>query len=114
MKMKTRAEATAAGSALKARMKQGRWRVQVWENLGWHYCLLAGKSETGTIAVHPGSDGKYYALLGLGGTGLAMWEDVGSYQDPNRAVSAVIKQASRVIEEHRQIVKTATEAAGRG
>lgn len=39
----TKAQATKAGKAVKAKMIQPKkWKVNVWENMGWYVCLQCG------------------------------------------------------------------------
>jgi hypothetical protein len=52
----TKREATAAAKALQKRLRGGGWRIQVWENLGWHYAVT-----NKYIRVSPW-DKKFYAM----------------------------------------------------
>jgi len=71
--MDTKAEATVAGKTLLRQLKGKGWKLDVWENLGWHYRARNGALTVWPYAhrgliyydclfslIHPGSgDGRY-------------------------------------------------------
>jgi hypothetical protein len=90
--LKEHERAQKRGKKLVKRLGPG-WELQVWENLGWHYCAV---SECGRIKVHPyrrRSDG-FHAFLGHGVGG--RWTGDGA--TPKKAVAAVIAEARADVE----------------
>lgn len=94
--MKTKALATARGKKLLKKMKGGPWKLCVWENLGWHFCV---ECFNGALTVRE-SDGKYRTLLASPGSahsGSYDWRSDGSYIDPNKAVAAQMAIAKQYV-----------------
>ena len=109
MYVKTQLEATHAGAALKKLMKRGRWKVHVWNNLGWYYEIQAGN-----LRVLPASNlrmggQRYYCLISRA---LALMTDDREYLDPNMAVTRAVSKVRKVVAEYQQVVDEATQAAG--
>lgn len=85
----THADCLAAhreAKALVARMKSRGWKIRVWENIGWHWCIYHGE---GHLSISPSYDGKklhimFSLCMPLAGTpGLS----VDTYStDPNKLV----------------------------
>ncbi len=83
----TKAEATAAGRKLRKALNGKGWKIEVWENLGWHYA-----AHNVNVSVHPSASGKtYHARVGVNGGGI-VWnyatygEQHFSSENPNEAV----------------------------
>lgn len=57
--MQTKSDATAAGLAAKAKLpNKGRgWRLRVWNNTGWRWCLHCGP-----VTIYP-SGAKFHTLI---------------------------------------------------
>lgn len=73
--------------ARKLRDRMGkRWRINIWENMGWHYRVI---SPCGRIYLHPG----YIAFLGEPNAGGGRYTFQHSH--PERAVLGVIETAKR-------------------
>jgi len=65
------------------------WKVRVWENMGWYYCVV---DASGTLKVYPPLFGaKYSAFLGSGDVG-GRWSADG--KTPALAVKRVLAIAS--------------------
>lgn len=99
--MKTPEEAFRKGNALLNRMKGKGWKLDVWENLGWWYCVYAGP-----ISVYPTHDSnKFHCLMaeGLGNKGHAgggsyLWKTDDNLRDPNELVKRQIQIAQAVVD----------------
>ncbi len=63
------------------RMRTGGWVVDVWENLGWHYCLRFTKE----FSIYPTGDG-HYIVCGEH----TIVSNIGPMRDPNQLVKAVV------------------------
>lgn len=97
--MNTKQEATAKGKSMLAMMDQPKdWRVDVWENLGWHYCL-EHRASGGLLTVWPFEDGIFSAMLSLNcpRAGDIRWSNNYHSKDPNKAVQHVIRRAEIVL-----------------
>lgn len=99
--MMTKQQALKAGHALRKRLHGDNWKVNVWENIGWHYAV-----ETKRLSVRgPAFDGDtcrcllkpHYSFFGEVGHGI----------DPNRAVSQVLRNAVRSLNEYQGILSEA-------
>ena len=97
------------GKALLRRMKGKGWKLDVWENMGWHYAVY-----NGTLTVHASeyamSKTTYFTLLGdeERGGGLGFWTENGpesSSEDPNEVVERQVAYALKVAKGHLAIVK---------
>jgi hypothetical protein len=90
---RTKAETMKAARAFRQMMTFGKWDIQVWENLGWHFAIRCG-----AVTVHPSAfGGKCRALIsdhadGSGG-GLAVWSTHAPHVDPNEAVRLAVQEA---------------------
>jgi hypothetical protein len=78
-------------------MEGTNWKVEVWENLGWHYSV-----SNGWATVYPADVGTFYCLLsnekGSSG-GLAMWSDDTFTSDPNECVRNQYRTAQNKIKQ---------------
>jgi len=107
MNFETKKEAKAAGKKLLKKMKGKGWKLRVWENMGWHYCV-----HNGGLSVYPcRSKGmtKFHAMLSEDCfSDLGIWS-FGFYAsvDPNKAVQNKIKDARKVVNELNSVVVTA-------
>lgn len=99
----TKNVAIRKGNELLKKMKTQGWELDVWENIGWHYCLRKKY-----ISLHPTIGGRYFTLMGENGTGELYFSTKGSYfRDPNKAVEYQITVASNhVLECQRKIFNT--------
>lgn len=79
--MKTRDAAVAKATALAEQMGYG-WKVDVWENLGWQYCV-----KRGALEVHPATGGGYHCYFN------AIKSFVRTDNDPRTAKSLVLGEA---------------------
>lgn len=100
MRHKTKKLAVRTAAAVIATMDSKGWRARVWENDGWHWSIFKG-----AIAVHEGSNGKFFTLLASEipepgdppGGGAMLWSGGGSFSDPNEAVKDQLARACRVL-----------------
>jgi hypothetical protein len=58
--MLTKKQVERDGAALLAQMHGEGWTLDVWENLGWHYCVRRGP-----LSVRPGCNGEQHVRLEL-------------------------------------------------
>lgn len=83
---------------LLARLRGRGWKIRVWENAGWHYCVHGNGLTVLPCGAYPG---KYYAMLSStdSGGGDAEWTDnnAGPFKDPNRAVRHCLDAAISVV-----------------
>jgi hypothetical protein len=96
-KPKNKEEATKFAKELKAKMKTKGWRIKVWENLGWCYCISSPwitihesyYSEEYTAYLN--SEGKYDS-----GDACSFWGGGPcTSDDPNYAVAERIEAAEK-------------------
>jgi len=87
------------GEALLEQMKGTGWKLEVWENLGWHYCVVNG---TLYIYAHEYMDGiSYTSLMGDGKhphAGLPVWTDDYHSKDPNKVVEHQLAFAQKYMD----------------
>lgn len=94
----TKEEAAKMGERLVVTLNKNRpgWKLQTWENLGWHYC--ASNKACG-IRVSPSSkDGYFYAMVN---PSYATFYGDGnkSFRNPVAAIKYVIKNAAKYRDE---------------
>lgn len=86
----TQRNAEIEGNKLLKRMKGKGWKLDVWENGGWHYrvYLPVGVWNLSVYTSPFREETKYYTLLGKGGSGGEVyWGARGlEFIDPNEAV----------------------------
>ena len=93
-------EATEAAAGLALRLGR-RWTPRVWENLGWHYCVI---SPCGRIKVHASrTEIHYTAFLGEAGKPGGYWVEHGV--TPQEAVAKVIDTAKRDVAGQQTLVE---------
>lgn len=112
---KTREQAARLGKALLKRMKGKGWRLSVWENLGWWYCVRNAPLVVHPVDVLKGPE-KFFCMVSgdvrVAGGGLSVWTDNFYSVDPNKAVRHAVKLARvytdgliRCVEKAEAIVK---------
>lgn len=94
----TNVEATKRGKALLKRVKGRGWKLDVWENLGWHYAVRNGPLTVYADRYTKDRSMRYSTLLGGEPKdrhcGSLNWSPPSKgYRDPNRAVRAQLKAA---------------------
>ena len=99
--MNSKTEALAAGRILKKKMKSGKWVVEVWENLGWHFKI---RSRAGHLSIYPSysGTGPYHTDLCeiKDGCGTPCALSVSkSYNNPNNAVKGQLKHLKKYFDE---------------
>lgn len=89
-----KAEALIQAKALVKKLKTGKWKPVVWENMGWHFKAV---EEFGHMAIYANwwRNSWYYSpaycpIKGGAGTPATFCTRV-SYRDPNKAVQAQLK-----------------------
>lgn len=78
------------------------WKVHIWENLGWHWCVQAFDRK---LSVRNGEDGKFSADLGLSGIG--HWGTKKRHKTAQAAVDDVLLAAFNAVTESMKLVTTA-------
>lgn len=101
--------AISKAKKLLKKVKGKGWKISVWENLGWHYCLRGD-----FISLYEHQDKTYHAMIstdidGIGG--LAMWTGNRYYKNPNTAINYAIKKAEKCLAELTNAVKQARGCA---
>jgi hypothetical protein len=96
MAFNTEAEAKAAGQKVKEKLGGGRWRVRVWENLGWHFDVRLGQ-----LVVREQGRGFVASLEDPDGGGTPYYRHtVACFHTPIQAVNGCLKFAQHVLDEH--------------
>jgi hypothetical protein len=103
--VRTEQEARREGRKLLKRMKGKGWKLRVWENLGWHFCVWNGPA-----AVYPSINGKFHCLLADHdckgtGAGHGEWTTTESFADPNKAVACELASAESVVQKYIKALK---------
>lgn len=103
MSFDTKAQAEKAGKEMMAAMKSTGWKLDVWENIGWHCALRQAP-----MCVHRSEYNKkvYYSCLmseriGEDHAGSALWTNHKPeklYTDPNKAVEDQVFVARQVLD----------------
>lgn len=110
MSYRTESEAKAAGEKLLAKMKAEGWRLDVWENLGWHIRVF-----NWPVSVSESYDGGYFAAmtgaeedeLATGVPDYFSLPGAGKGDGPNEAVESLIESARDFADEIERAVSTA-------
>ena len=104
---KTKSEAFELAHALLERMDTSGWSVNVWHNLWWCYSLSID-TEIGHLSLTEWDicdTNKYVCLLGdQPSSGLAIFTDKESYDDPNDAVSHTIEKAHKKVLYYQEVI----------
>lgn len=104
--MKTKVDAEIAGLKLLKKLKGKGWKLDVWENLGWHFKVQKVVFGTWTICVGQWDsiNGKlkqdYDCMIGSHGGGDGLWTRGGDSQhfnDPNVAVETEINRIAAAL-----------------
>lgn len=105
--MRSRRMAEDLAEKLLNQMKGSGWKLKIWENLGWHYCVC-----NGPLQVHPSSiDDSYFTLLdgdGSGGGSPCYSVDT-NFNDPNEAVRVQLETARLFVNSQDEIVRKLEE-----
>ena len=112
--IKTKKEARRLGNKLLKRMRGDGWELDVWQNIGWHYCVRANE----VISVYPVSERldetKYTCLLGGQNYGVMLFSETFSHEDPNVVVEHQLEFAQEAlqafVDKHQGIIDQAKEA----
>ena len=106
----TKAEAQKAGKALLKRMKGKGWKLDVWDNLGWH-CEV----RNGPIEVCDSYGNGYMALMSdnlrSSSGGNVQWTTTFSHKDPNKAAAHEIRSARKFLNRWTKAVEFAENIA---
>ena len=106
--MKTKRKAEAQAKKLLAKMKSPGWKIDVWENMGWHYCLRNGVLTINPSSVFPGT---FLCLIGDGKSsgGLSICTPMSAIRnkDPNKAIREQTEFAKSAINKYQAIIKKA-------
>lgn len=89
------------------KLKGKGWRIDVWENLGWHFRLLLGPLQITE------RDGQYWTLMSdtpESGGGSYLWATQTESSDPNRAVRLQVRKAREKVEQLHSLVKGVEDA----
>lgn len=102
MNYNSKADATKAAKKVLKLMEGKGWKINVWENMGWHFMVGSGP-----VSVHASENrsGKtqYCSMVnsepGCFGPGLAMWTETGMrYYDPNCAARVAVINMLKVMD----------------
>lgn len=105
MKM-NKGEACIAGTKLLDKMKSDQWKLEIWENCGWHFKV----SLAGLLYIHK-SGKSYMAYLSRdgGGGSETFWNIDISFEDPNMVAQAQLEEAEKFIDECQEVVNILKE-----
>jgi len=101
----------AANAVRKRMFNPAAWEIDVWENLGWHWQLKCAN-----VSVSPSLDkGKYFAQVADEpeecGYSLAAWNENNlTYDEPQNAVNAAVREAAAYAEKLMLAVNCARQA----
>jgi len=98
--------ATKAAARLCARLGP-KWKLHVWENLGWHYAAI---SPCGRFKVHPSSGGGFTAFLGAAREPGGTW--TAHAKTPEAAVLAVFATARRALAPWKDLTLSSSKPLG--
>lgn len=112
----TKKEAVIAAELLISKMLTIGWRIRVWENLGWNYCIVAKNVSVGMMDNDSRHHGMYYAEVSdeqdFDGGSPADWSDDKYYRDPNKAVEGALKAAKNFVKKRRDAIDRAEVTLG--
>ena len=99
----TKKEAQECGKRMKMRMaRPAQWKVEVIENMGWHYRLYGPCAVSIHLASRQGEEERYYCLIGhpedKPGGGAALWTDVNAkeFKSPQKAFEHMRAKAASI------------------
>lgn len=93
----TKGQATTEAKRTLGLLKNPKaWRISVWDNIGWHYCL-EHKASDARLTVWPGYnlERNFSAMLSLScpRAGDPRWHNNFHSENPNKAVEHVVRRA---------------------
>lgn len=103
--MHTKEQAEKWAKKTLAMMNGKGWKLRIWENLGWHYCV---ENKNG-LCVSPSVGNEYFASLNEDCCGdLGVWHfGTKIFKNPNDAVNEKLKDARKVVDELNAMVTKA-------
>ena len=105
----TKAQATKEGKALLKKMKGKGWKLNVWETMGWHYCVHLDHISVWANTYRVGT--LYSCLMGnCWNSGRLEWCDTFHSKDPNKAVAHMVRMARANVVDLDEIVTKTEEA----
>ena len=107
--MMSKAQAGRGAKALRRKLKGKGWKIDVWENMGWHYCLTLGPLKVCKNGWHNTHTTLMSATEDCAG-GSYLWLVQGSFKDPNGAVRAQINKARQTVDRLNALVKSVEDA----
>ena len=106
----TKEEATNKALALKSRLQGRGWKIRVWQNLGWNYCI---ENTECNLSISEHIDGSFSVSLSdtKDSSGdPAFWHDSDDYRnDPNEAIRVKLKHCLEFVDNINSIVSKATK-----
>jgi len=112
--MNTKKEAALKGKKLLKQMAGRGWKLRVWENLGWHYCV-----NSGPVSVYPSyNEGNFFCLISTdpkkAGFGGSAWTNSSAspHKNPNQVVWEAFENMSQVVDKYLAVKKAAAQALG--
>lgn len=103
--MFTREKAQELGENLLNKMRGNGWKLRVWENLGWHYCVTNKNVSVSEYFFYGINKPVYHCLIGYGGAGIGAWTTKNSCDDPNVAVEQELAAAHAYVNELQEIIE---------
>lgn len=102
----TKEQATETAKELVALCRKelgGRWRRQVWKNLGWHCCAIH-ETDGIYVSVYPSIGRSFHAFIHRQGEGPGgIWAEHGS--SPRAAVRNVVKKGRAEVDPKVQVLE---------
>ena len=106
-------QADKRGKALLDKMRGDGWKLDVWENLGWHYSVCNGAMSVHASSLgapEDGSEDTFFCLMGTDrdqshDSGHPAWGSDFKSNDPNEVVLAQIRKAREVLNVYIKAVK---------
>ncbi len=105
----TKQEATTAAKAL-AKALGSKWKIRVWENMGWHYNVASPCNQVKiTPFIYGGKIDSYTAFFGSAEDNYCGGRWAESGKTPKAALRAVIKRATCERDEIDTMLKAVSE-----
>lgn len=93
------------------------WKTEVWENMGWHWCLHYGPIRLCTSYTDVDANPSYFVLISDSvtdtGGGAMMWTGDTTSDDPREAIRKGIKLVMKYHEKYTRAVNRVFECAQR-
>jgi hypothetical protein len=119
MSYKTKAEATKAAKKVLKLMRGKGWKIQVWDNIDWHFHVGSGPVMV-CMSDSPAEDKKkYWSMVNSDpdsfGPGLGMWTNgsIEHFADPNDAAKDAVLDMLVVMDKLDMVRRKALRAVGR-